>query len=249
MQVTPYLLVLMSVLYSCCAHAEPAAQDPRFLFLEGVLTGPTLAPLQEALDRAIAHPDDDRPISILINSPGGSVIVSTVFINRMQTLRDMGVDINCYVLDVAASMAFQVLTQCTNRYALPTSFLLWHGVRVSTMAPITAASAKRIAEDLERMDNLIQLQLGNALHMNAADVQYHFDNETLWSGYELNANDPHFLTLRSSYPELLTRLNTAVRMGQELFLFGLGGNRNTTDGEMVYVWSEYEQYLGNRATP
>ncbi len=233
------LLTFTTLLPPTPSYARSAESEPnRFLYLEGPISGGTIAPLHKEL-AAILRADGRAPVTLVINSPGGSVIAGMSFVNLMVAVRERDIDINCYVLDVAASMAFQVLTQCTHRYALPTSFLLWHGVRTQTQAPITAASALSLAEDLRRLDDVIRMQLEGSLDMAAEDIRYHFERETLWSGLGLHDADPHFIKLMSAYPELLHRIDTAVHMApMDMFMFGQGDDG---DGALQYIWSRYQR--------
>ena len=233
-----HLLIYTALLFACApgVYADGGDSDAdvqknsRFLYLDGVVTGGTIAPLQAALTRVIES-ESREPVTLLINSPGGSVIAGMSFINRMQTVLALDIEINCYVLDMAASMAFQILTQCTNRYALPGSFLLWHGVRMGTSAPITTQMARMIAEDLQRMDDLVMQQLTTALHLEPSVISYHFDRETLWTGMGLQVADPGFLELRDAYPELLSQLDLATRTAPMSFFRDVDG--------IQYIWSEY----------
>lgn len=251
--------VLSALIASCSCYAsdttgqgsrgkvvteEPSTQNNRFLYLRGPITSATIAPLQAALEMAISTSNSSTDdIDMVINSPGGSVVAGMAFINRMQALRGLGVDINCYVLDVAASMAFQILTQCTNRYALPTSFLLWHGVRMGTNQPITTSGARAIAEDLQRMDDLVLFQLEEALELDADTIRYHFDRETLWSGLGLHSADPSFILLESAYPELMAKLGSAITTAElPMFFFG-GGQVPSGDTGIQYIWSEYARHI------
>lgn len=227
------LLVSLSMFLGCMnvSYAEP---DTRLLYLNGPITGARLEPLQRALDSVIVSGDGNRKaVTMVINSPGGSVIAGMSFVNKMQTIKEMGIHINCYVTDMAASMAFQILTQCTNRYALSTSYLLWHGVRMGTRSPITVVLARQIADDLERMDATILSQLQETLDLGSETIQKHFNNETLWSGLGLHAADPEFLDLMSGYPRLLPRLGSAVQMAESHDFF------NQLDGYQ-YIWSTWQ---------
>lgn len=248
------ILVMLSMLFSCNSYAgtnvplkgwppaqengndDAVARNPRLLFLDGLILAQTIAPLQAAL-RSIIRSPSRAAVTIVINSPGGGVIAGSSFINSMQTIREMDIEINCYVLDMAASMAFQILTQCSNRYALPTSYLLWHGVRMGTQAPITVVLARQIADDLERMDGIVLYQLTETLNLSPNVVLKHFNNETLWSGLGLHSADPKFLTLMPGYPRLLPLLDTAVHMS-EMPMFFFGG-MPPLEGYQ-YVWSNWQ---------
>lgn len=207
----------------------------RFLFLDGVITSDTIAPLKEALEQVIGS-DDTSPVKILINSPGGEVLSGMAFINRMQNVKAKGIDIDCYVLDFAASMAFQIFTQCTHRYAMPASFLLWHGIRVRTREPITAALALSISEDLHRTDRLMITQLKSALNLSDDEIMHHFNNETFWPGMVLKEADPKFLDIVPAYPELMSTLETATKVAMPRMLF------NLEKTEMIYLWRGYNKY-------
>jgi len=242
-----FLLALFTSFYACTGLSDslfigggtPAKVvnvDNHFLYLDGVITGQTIAPLQEALEKIITAGGSKRAVTILINSPGGGVVAGMSFINRMQTLRALGTEINCYVLDVAASMAFQILTQCTTRYTMPTSFLLWHGVRMGTYQPITAELARQMAADLERMDFMVMRQLASTLSMKDDDIRSHFRNETLWSGAGLHFIDPYFISIEDAYPELMSKLDTAVRTEEPMFFLQLDG--------MIYIWESWARKAG-----
>lgn len=242
------LLLTITALFACNGYAEPQVTkvNERFLFLDGVINGETIAPLKAALEKAVTS-KGRAPITILINSPGGSVIAGMAFINRMQAVKALDIEINCYVLDVAASMAFQILTQCTNRYTLPTSFLLWHGVRMGTREPITTSLARSIADDLQRMDDVVLMQLDDALDIDSDVIRKHFEHETLWSGVGLHTEDPSFITPVDSYPKLLSVIDTAVKMGEENpFRFLFGGQTVAPSEGMIYIWSGWKDYLNTR---
>lgn len=249
------LITLASLIGSSCLAGTPVkvripkvevdvAVGQRFMYLDGVITGQTIAPLQSAMEKVVTS-YGKKPVTIIINSPGGSVIAGMAFINRMQAVKALDIEINCYVLDVAASMAFQILTQCTNRYTLPTSFLLWHGVRMGTREPITTSLARSIADDLQRMDDVVLMQLDDSLSLDADMIRKHFEHETLWSGIGLHTADPDFITPLTSYPQLLPILPSAVQMGQEGFFFGLDGSDQGNTG-MIYIWSGWKDYLNTK---
>jgi hypothetical protein len=118
----------------------------------------------------------------------------------------MGIQVNCYVTGIAASMAFLTLTECSKRYMLDTSFLLWHGVRTGTNEPITADLAGKLAEDLKRFDELGIDMLESSLSLSTEKIMHHFHNETLWSGYSLERADAQFAELHKSFPEVAANL-------------------------------------------
>ncbi len=66
----------------------------------------------------------DGSINMIINSPGGSIIAGNFIINSMEYVKGRGVKINCFVADIAASMAYSILLHCSERTALSHSMLL-----------------------------------------------------------------------------------------------------------------------------
>ena len=232
------IMLFVSITTAAYSAGQPAPtsrklMSPPMLFLDGVITGRSIDPLVSYLDTLTKKERVPEQIDLVINSPGGSVIAGMFFLNRMSALRDRGTTFNCYVLDVAASMAFQILTQCDSRSALPTSFLLWHGVRVGS-ADVTAKSALSLSRDLARMDELILFQLDQSLDLSADSIRFHFDQETLWSGLSLHTRDPSFLDLGYS-ADILRRIGdpkTVTTAPASLF-DQLGG--------FIYQWEGYQQ--------
>lgn len=228
------LMCLVSLPTQAAGNPDPSRKEmtPQLLYLDGPITGRSIAPLSEYLDKQIRSKSVPSQIDMLISSPGGSVIAGFMFLNRMNTLQARGTKFNCYVLDMAASMAFQILTQCDSRVSLPTSFLLWHGVRVGS-ADVTAKQAISLAQDLKRMDELILLQLEQSLDLSAdpssnrRKILFHFDRETLWTGLSLHASDPSFLDL-GTFEDVLSRQDKAIHSAP-MSLFDLFGS-------YVYKW-------------
>lgn len=190
----------------------------------------------------MAAADRVAPINIVINSPGGDVVTGFAFINYMESLKQKGVTLNCYVPSMAASMAFQIYLHCDNRYALNKSFLLWHGVRVQIGGGLfgggqtmTAKSTQLLATDLKAVDAVIIAELKEALNLDLKTIMYHFDAETLHIGSNLSAMDPAFVTTSDAIPGLLEALDDPKCPGvrdSEM------GQLEFEPGEIVYIKGE-----------
>lgn len=213
------------IMASTFAHAE----ETPLLVIDGVITESSVAPISAELERRIEK-NDHSIVDILINSPGGSVLAGQSLINQIVAAKDKKFRVNCYTSDMAASMAFYIFTQCSARYALPGSFLLWHGARVETSGIFTEKSAKELSESLGQLDLVMISQLFSTLHMKADVIMENFHKETLWSGLSLQKTDPKFLTLKSSYPALTERLSKAIRSDHSLF-----GKRMRQEDDGVYT--------------
>lgn len=147
-----------------------------------------------------------KEIDIIISSPGGSVIAGNMLVDRMVQLKQGGVKFRCFVRDLAASMAFQFLLFCDERYATPHAFLLWHPVRIFAQGVITAANASNLATQLGQADEVALHDLRAHLSMPEADMLTHFYNETLHQAYNLQQTAPGFFTkvtnnVSNLYPE------------------------------------------------
>lgn len=226
---------------SLTALARPVRKQ-RVLHMEGVITKGTIAPLQTALDEWIAS-GDTSPVTLIIDSPGGEVFAGIKFVTSMLSARSQGIRINCYVTGIAASMAFQTLTQCSERHALKTAFLLWHGVRLRTDEPITARLATSLADDMRRLDALIMYQLSNSLTLSEADIIQHFDAETLWSGFTLHEEVPAFMKVDEAFADINDWKKVAVKSA-EFSPFGFGGEVDSF--MLTHIWRKYEPLLMGR---
>ncbi len=191
------ILILCLALIGCVA-AGPAPKDlsvnkVRSLVIDGVIANGNVLKLAAPMLRMASDGSGD-PIDLVINSPGGDVVTGFLFINIMEQAKQQGSIIRCFVPGIAASMAFQVLLHCSERYTLDHAFLLWHGVRVtlgggfmSEGVTLTAAEAYKAANDMRRLDKHILAELNAELGIDEKLVKYHFSNETLHTGANLAA--------------------------------------------------------------
>ena len=97
----------------------------------------------------------DEPIDILISSPGGVISHGLYFIQSMKAAQAKGIKVRCYVSTLAASMAYTIFTQCSERYALPYSTLLFHAPRISGNFLITPPVAARLAQGLSDIEQTL----------------------------------------------------------------------------------------------
>lgn len=187
------------------AASKPPVLDPtRTVVIEGAIgKGNVLQLIGPMLGMAAA--DRTRPVDIVISSPGGDIVTGFMFLNGMEQVRAEGVRLRCFVPTMAASMAFQILLHCDERYTLDHSFLLWHGVRIMADWPITAAGAADLARSLAKSDEVIVSELLGTLgrYMSAQDIMYHFGQETLHVGEQLALMAPGFIVSYKSIPGLM----------------------------------------------
>lgn len=245
------LLILSSFVFGVPAFgAEKQRLEvnlDRAVAIEGPISGNNLADVSAAL--AKFSKASTEPIDIVIDSPGGSVVTGFLFVNNMEAVKAKGITLRCFVNGVAASMAFQVLTHCDERYALSRSFLLWHRVRIYiggfNSIAMTAPLAQSLATDLQAIDDVIMSEVKGALDEEMADekIRYHFEQETLHIGANLHKMAPNFLTIQPSIPGLMEAF-TDKRVARTKEERGFFGRRNEGDslfapGEIVYIYGSY----------
>lgn len=129
-----------------------------------------------------------EPIALVINSPGGSVTAGYFLIAAMDEARASGVQIDCVVGNMAASMAFNILMHCSRGYMFSHSLLLWHPPRIAVMAALSAKDTEQLTTALLRIDASTSPIIQDKLGINKAFFYQHYYAETLWLGKELNQN-------------------------------------------------------------
>lgn len=226
---------------STFAYSAETLDPGRTVYVKGPISSQTLAPVQRKMEELLTSPDRSA-VNVIINSPGGEVLSGMSLVNKVLALKERGIDVDCYVLDMAASMAFQLFTQCTNRYALNNSYLLWHGVRTSYFGPITTNIARAMVSDLKRMDATVLGQLYSSLSIKPVDVRKHFRHETLWTGAQLSEVDFQFVTVASAYlkvTEVMGKEKMVTSEPPAIFFFG-----STEDTTVFHsIWRPYEHLL------
>jgi ATP-dependent protease ClpP protease subunit len=196
------VLVLVLALFSCYVQAETAVDKSKAFLIEGVIGGGNLEPVVTGISDLVAN--GGKEVHLIINSPGGEIVTGFQFLNVMDSYRAQGVKFKCFVTNIAASMAFQILVHCDERYTLNYSFLLWHRASVGVMfARFTAPELLAVASDLQRLDSIIFGELAEHLGMDSDQVLYHFNAQTMHVGSQLGIMAPGFITVYSYIPGLL----------------------------------------------
>lgn len=134
-----------------------------------------------------------KPIYILLNSPGGSVPAGISMIDAVQIAKNRGSKVICFSGVVAASMAFNIMAVCDERYALPNTKLLFHPVSLSGNG-MRLAELLISAEAMSQNEKVMMHQLRDKLGLTWKAFHRHYFAETLWTGTGLEAYAPKFLT-------------------------------------------------------
>ncbi len=228
------LALAMCLGMSSLVNAEPAVPKSAIV-LKGVITGSTLAPLNEYVANLLSADTVPEYLDMVIASPGGSVTAGFIFLDKLNALRGRGTTVRCYVGEVAASMAYQIFLACDERFALDTSFLLWHRARIfGTDGPITGPMATTLGRQLELLDAHIFRDVVRAMpEAGLGYLRFHFEAETLHTGANVGEAVPNFVTVRPYIPGLMEALNDPKRVQSAPAGF-FGFRRN----ELIYIWNE-----------
>lgn len=181
------ILVVAFTVISPVAQAKTTKytvpKGERTLYVIGPVDGSMLQ-LANKIERLSAESNKD--IHIMINSPGGAVVVGLQIIQAIDIARARGVKVVCAVGVLAASMAFQLLPHCSERYAMKRSLLLFHPARAMVRGGITGEQALMIGKELARIDGRAAAE--NEAMMGSLErgwMARHFRNETLWEAKDL----------------------------------------------------------------
>lgn len=179
--------ILTMILASCGPITSEAStfefKKDRTIKLLNVVDGRMAVESMSTFDRLSRS---GEPIHVLINSPGGSIFAGNLIINAMRMAKERGSSIHCVSTVYAASMAFQFLMECTHRYAMRYSQLLFHPPRISTQEPLLADDLRRYADALEEIETkmipIIRQVLGG---MSDDEFLKHYHLETWWDAADL----------------------------------------------------------------
>lgn len=214
-------LLLIAAPASAFKSDVPAINMDRISIISGLIAQGNLDIIGNRM-LSLVQKDATKPVQLIINSPGGDVVSGRMFISYMERVKSQGVDIECFVPQAAASMAFSLLTHCTRRYALSHSFLLWHRVRAIYVGTITAPAAAEMAADLAKLDEEVIQELTTTLQVEESAIMFHLEHETLHLATDLELMDPDFISVYPVIPGLLEALGDPkiLRNPQPKNIFG-----------------------------
>lgn len=192
MRLLPLLTLTGCLLgYGTAVQAEPAITVKDSAVINAPIMAGNLEPISTFLLSSIGK---RTSVHLIINSPGGAVDDGFSFISKMEYAKSMGVTINCYVPEVAASMAFQILLHCDHRYALKRAGLLFH--RVAVMAGrgsrINSIDASDLLRSLLALDKQIIEDLISHMDTPKSTLLFHLDKETMHLATDMNELSPGF---------------------------------------------------------
>lgn len=133
----------------------------RTAFLRGRVDESSARPLIKQLQDFAAI--SNKPIYLLINSPGGSVVDGMEIVNTMRAIKTLlGIRITCVIESEAFSMAAIIQAFCSQTYAQQNSAIMFHQAKYSVQGE-TAQVLSRvlfITEYLEQINAEVAAQMG-----------------------------------------------------------------------------------------
>ena len=188
------LVILIHVGISCTAFGQTYRADPnRIVEIKGVVNNKAIDKARELEELSNINL---KPITILIDSPGGSVAPGFAFLNAMNLVKARGVKLNCIVTNLAASMAFHFLAECNERYAFKYSLLLWHPMRVGGLfASFSADEMEYLIQVMRAWELPLNARLIQVLNISREDFYYHYSRETLFTTIQLRGLSPRFINI------------------------------------------------------
>lgn len=174
---------------------ELDSQDKGYMIV-GPMIAKDLAPLAGLI---AANPD--KNINLLISSPGGQIRAADLIVNAMENKKAAGHTFTCYVLDMAASAAFDVFLHCDRRVVIGRAILLWHPALFAIDGRLNAIQAKDVLVDLQMLYDRLLADLQKRLPMDPELVKFHYDRETFWYADFLDTQllDPNWMEV---YPSM-----------------------------------------------
>lgn len=159
--------------------------------------GPVGRPILEQADKVRALTEENKKdIFVLLNSPGGSVFTGNMFIEAIKGAQAAGIKVKCISAVFAASMAFNIMLQCDERYVLEETGLLFHPVRIGQAQNITAKDALEMAKHMQEIDNRLLTALYKKLApMTKEEIDKHYYAETFWRAADLALATKGFFTI------------------------------------------------------
>lgn len=223
-------LVLLANLTTLTTPSFAKAKKPpsRTIFITGAVNQNILSKADKLTGMALKS---TKPVTLIINSPGGAVYVGLQFINAMLAVQSKGVQLNCYVSGMAASMAFQILAFCDKRYAMQYSMLLWHPPAYVGQMRLTPKIADYVRTELISIEKTLVPKLIEELGISKKTFVYHYYKETFWTATSLAKKAPDFIEIVASIPGLAKVSTNRSRMYQPSkvsnckgFCYGYTGN-------------------------
>jgi ATP-dependent protease ClpP protease subunit len=189
--------LVASMLVSVTAQAGTLDVDTsRLIRIEGEVNE-SILPAADAVVKLAA--ESTSPIYVLINSGGGDVLAGLQFVSAIKAAQSLGVRVRCFVPNIAMSMAFVILSECSERYALKYSLLLFHPMRISLMGSYKADDLADFSNGLSLLEEPLIRTMIRKTGLPRAMFLRNYKAETIWTAETFKLFSPKFLKIVDSF--------------------------------------------------
>jgi ATP-dependent protease ClpP protease subunit len=192
-------IIVTSILVSPTSYAK--GQKKKFLKLNPDRTIHIVGPIKNLRSQSKRilklSENNQKPIYVTIDSYGGSVLGGVEFIQAMDRVRSRGVRVKCVVTGASMSMATHILAACSNRYALPTSLIMWHPMAINVaFARLTEVNTEQMNEQLRLLSRYLDVRLRDSLAISEAKYRKFEKGEYIMFGADIKKRvAPDFLSI------------------------------------------------------
>jgi ATP-dependent protease ClpP protease subunit len=170
-------IIIILSLFSVTGYANVfKPDDDRVINIRGVIDGHILISASQL--EKLAN-DNKKPVSIIINSPGGAVLPGVQFVSAMRIAKSRGVKLRCFVPVIAASMAMIIFNECNERYALDNALFLWHSIRVGLRGVYTPEDLEPMRRQMIILQQDYNQRMIKNLRISNEVFYYYYRNEML----------------------------------------------------------------------
>lgn len=155
----------------------------RIIFIQGAIG----EGLREKTTDLLLLQKSDKPIWLIINSPGGYLHVTSEFMEAMEAAKEKGIKVKCLVTNLAASAGYFIYTKCSERYALKHSALMFHFVRNEMPGPVSQLDLLKLLAYHDKVNKYL-LSLIKGINIPDKAIQILFWSELVWSAKEYVEN-------------------------------------------------------------
>lgn len=147
--------------------------------------------------------ESDLPITVAINSPGGSLAAVDTLVALLTGPNQDGKRLEIITVSVhkAYSAAANLLASGNYAVALPESEILFHDVRYGGIDDVTPSVAKTVASKLQDANEEFSIRLANNIF-----------RRLVWNYVDL---DPKFKIFQEKYPDTYSRYEKVINACQE----------------------------------
>ncbi len=181
------VMSVMMILAGAYASAAPDTVDlhnPKVVLITGEVNAFSTTRWLGAFYRSHLLPGD--VLLIIINSPGGHAQAGDTIIAAIEAEKAAGMKVVCIGDRQVASMGFNIMTHCNERYATPkTKFLAHKAETYDISGRKTAHNLRLEADRLDAMDDKYRRANAAAMHLTLAEYDLIADNETIWTVEQL----------------------------------------------------------------